>query len=308
MNTDNHPKLFISYSWDNEINNDHKNWVLKLATDLRRHGVDVILDQWDARLGNDLAFFMEQGLTNSQLVICVCSAQYTAKANQKKGGVGYEKRIICNDLISDANRDYVIPIIRNNPGKDVPVFLKGLKYADFTNDLNYISEYGDLVARIYDEDLKYKPPLGNNPFKSSAISEKINLITTLQEVEFCNLALDGIVEFDYKRNSGKYTIGSGERSFIIGFSSCSCDSVYCYNDYIARIGYNPKFKDFPSPEFFTKFDFTSRCKSLRIGEILILENKNHQFAVIKILDVHRNNVDIGHLVRFSYHIYLNENY
>lgn len=91
MNTDNHPKLFISYSWDNEINNDHKNWVLKLATDLRRHGVDVILDQWDARLGNDLAFFMEQGLTNSQLVICVCSAQYTAKANQKKAVLATKK-------------------------------------------------------------------------------------------------------------------------------------------------------------------------------------------------------------------------
>ena len=303
-----HPKVFISYSWDNDNNENHKNWVLKLATDLRHHGVDVILDQWDARLGNDLAFFMEQGLTNSQLVICICSAQYTVKANQTKGGVGYEKRIISTDLISDANRDYVIPIIRNNPGKTVPIFLKGLKYADFTDDLNYISVYGELIARIYDEDLKQKPPLGNNPFKSSTISEKINLITTLQNVEFYNPSLDGIVEFDYTRNSGKYTIGSGERTFTIRFSSCGHNSIYCYRDYIVRIGYNPKFKDFPKPGFFTEFDFTSRCKSLMIGEILILENQNHQFAVIKILDVHRNKVDIGHLVKFSYHIYLIDDY
>lgn len=41
-------KAFISYAWDNE---EHKNWVLKLASDLRHHGIDAILDQWDARLG-----------------------------------------------------------------------------------------------------------------------------------------------------------------------------------------------------------------------------------------------------------------
>ena len=92
MTVNNNPKLFISYSWDNEINDNHKKWVLKLASDLRHHGVDVILDQWDARLGNDLAFFMEQGLTESQLVICICSEQYVIKANNLKGGIGYEKR------------------------------------------------------------------------------------------------------------------------------------------------------------------------------------------------------------------------
>ena len=69
MNNIGHPKLFISYSWDCEENKNHMNWVLKLATDLRKHGVDVFLDQWDARFGNDLAFFMEQGLTmDTQLI------------------------------------------------------------------------------------------------------------------------------------------------------------------------------------------------------------------------------------------------
>ena len=40
------PTVFISYSHDNE---DHKSWVLKLASDLRSHGVNAILDQWDLR-------------------------------------------------------------------------------------------------------------------------------------------------------------------------------------------------------------------------------------------------------------------
>ncbi|WP_370457663.1 SEFIR domain-containing protein [Rufibacter sp. XAAS-G3-1] len=35
-------KVFISYSHDS---NNHKDWVLQLATRLRLNGVDVILDQ-----------------------------------------------------------------------------------------------------------------------------------------------------------------------------------------------------------------------------------------------------------------------
>ena len=73
------PKVFISYSHDND---EHKNWVLKLATDLRQHmGVDVTLDQWDLRIGSDLSLYMEQGLNDASLVLCVCSEQYVQKAN-----------------------------------------------------------------------------------------------------------------------------------------------------------------------------------------------------------------------------------
>lgn len=52
ISMESHPRLFISYSHDNEA---HKEWVLTLATHLRQHmGVDVILDEWDLRIGGDL--------------------------------------------------------------------------------------------------------------------------------------------------------------------------------------------------------------------------------------------------------------
>ena len=35
------PRVFVSYSHDSQ---DHKNWVLTLATRLVKNGVDVILD------------------------------------------------------------------------------------------------------------------------------------------------------------------------------------------------------------------------------------------------------------------------
>lgn len=303
MNDNEHPKLFISYSWDCEENKNHMNWVLKLATDLVKCGVDVYFDQWDARLGNNLPFFMEQGLTTSQLVLCVCSENYVKKANLGKGGVGYEKRILSADLMSNANVDYIIPIIRNNLNKTLPNFLVGVKYADFSNDENYLSAFTELLARIYNEDLKRKPRLGVNPFSSTQTSRVISQLLNIQKVEFSNPAMYGNVRFDYKRNSGKYTIGNGDYKFIIEFSECGSNSIYCYNDYILRIGYNPKFKSFPEPCDFQEFDYTSRCKSLLVGEVLVLENQMHKFAVIKILSVKNNNVDIDHLVEFSYKIY-----
>lgn len=96
-----HPRVFISYSHDDK---DHKNWVLKLATDLRSHGVDVTLDQWDLRLGDDLPFFMEQGLSSSSLVLCICSNTYVQKANAGKGGAGYEKKILAADLMKNVEK------------------------------------------------------------------------------------------------------------------------------------------------------------------------------------------------------------
>jgi hypothetical protein len=38
------PQVFISYSHDSD---EHKNWIIQLATRLRSNGVDVILDVWN---------------------------------------------------------------------------------------------------------------------------------------------------------------------------------------------------------------------------------------------------------------------
>ena len=111
------PKLFISYSHDNK---EHKEWVKKLATDLRQYmGVDVILDQWDLRFGGDLSLFMEQGVSESSLVMCVCSDTYIQKANKGIGGSGYEKMILTRDLIQNTNVDYIIPVMRCNQNKEL---------------------------------------------------------------------------------------------------------------------------------------------------------------------------------------------
>ena len=293
-------KAFISYAWDNE---EHINWVLKFATDLRRHGIDAILDQWDARLGNDLSFFMEDGLTSSHFVLCVCSDKYVEKANGGIGGAGYEKRIIASEMLSSDNDSFIIPIIKGNTLKSkLPTFLSGLKYVDF-DSRNYYDCYQELLERIYDEDLKKKPPLGSNPFVSTSISDQITSKLNMEIIMFQNPSIEGTVSFDYKKNSGSYIIGEGTYVFITQWSECGNNSIHCYRDHVFRLGYNPTYKDFPSPNEFINFDFSSRTRSVNVGEIVLLENQNHKFAAIKVTKVVKRTEDINHLLEFDYKIY-----
>ena len=299
-----HPKVFISYSWDTENGDDeHKKWVRDLATKLRSHGVDVILDQFDLRLGDDLPFFMEQGLTTSHLVICICSEKYTEKANAVTKGVGYEKRILANDLLSDSNIKFIIPIVKNNHlKKKLPTFLSGSLYVDFDNE-DFYNAYRALIERIYNIDTSNKPPLGTCPFVGNALSDEITTKLNIEKVNFCNTNMDGKASFDYKKNSGLYIIGTSDYSFTTMWSECGINSIYCCRDHIKRIGYNPNYTQIPDKKELKNFDYSSRCKSLKEGEIIVLENSNNRFAAIKILKVKKNNVDIDHLLEFEYKIY-----
>lgn len=113
------PTVFISYSHDDA---QHEAWVLKLATDLRSHGVNAILDQWDLRLGSDLRFFMENGLSASNLVLCICSEEYVKKVNSGLHGAGYEGMVMSQTLLSNAKSEFIISIVRNiNSTQKVPL-------------------------------------------------------------------------------------------------------------------------------------------------------------------------------------------
>ena len=157
-------QVFISYSHDDDA---HKNWVLQLATRLRSNGVDVILDRWNLTLGQDVASFMENGLSTSKRVLCVCSEIYVDKANNKNRSVGYEKQIMTAELMDNLNTDWIIPIIKNNnSSKKLPTFLKGRLYISFENDILYESKYEELLRDLLSEPVLPIPPLGENPFKT----------------------------------------------------------------------------------------------------------------------------------------------
>lgn len=294
------PTVFVSYSHDND---EHKAWVLKLATDLRSHGVNAILDQWDLRLGSDLRFFMEQGLSNSNLVLCICSEAYVQKADSGRGGSGYEAMIMTQSLLRDQNLDFVIPVIRNNFGtRKTPLAFGSKSYIDFTIDKDYFAKYQELLERIYGEDIKRKPALGENPF-SDKNANSITIMTTLEKTKYHNPLMEGAVSFDFKNNSGRFTIGTGEYEFVTNWSECGANTIYAYRDSVKLIGYCYGQDVFPADTEFSKFDFTSRTRQVSIGEIVVLMNRYNKFAAVRVTNIDIQLRGKKGILSFEYKIY-----
>lgn len=153
------PLVFISYSHDSE---DHKQWVLRLAIELRNYGVDAMLDQWDLSPGQDIARFMADGISSSARVLLVCSENYVAKANNGSGGVGYERLIVSAEVISATNTLKFIPVVRrNSKSNKLPVFLGARLYLDFEDDSQFRINCERLAQEIHGKRVTSKPALGS---------------------------------------------------------------------------------------------------------------------------------------------------
>lgn len=291
------PKVFVSYSHDSD---EHKKWVSKLASDLRFHGVDAILDQWNLRLGADLRLFMERGLSPGNLVLCICSENYVQKVNSGHGGAGYEGMIMTQPLLSDAETEFIIPIVRNNDSSQkVPTSFGSKNYIDFSDDALYLEKYQELLMRIHGEDIKMQPPLGKNPF-SDDLGKMVEVKTKIESILYRSPQMDGAVTFRFDNNNGIYTIGTGEYEFNTRWSRAGNDSIYAYG----LIGYKMGETDFPPVDTLYSYDYSSRTRTIKTGQIVIFENMFRHFAAIKLGPVksshHGNLYDE---MKFEYHIY-----
>jgi len=166
------PKVFASYSHDSP---KHKEWVLRLCTQLRKNGVDVILDQWDLGLGGDLTSFMESGVRDADEVIVICTPDYVEKANTRQKGVGYEGSMITAELYQNLETTKFIPIIRQSSGnKKTPDFLGTRVYIDFTDDSQFDVKFDELLRKIHQAPRVRKPPLGKNPFANQPSAPEVS--------------------------------------------------------------------------------------------------------------------------------------
>ncbi len=126
-----HPKVFISYAWSSE---EYQAKVLSFATDLVSDGVDVQLDKWSLKEGNDTYAFMEQSVTDSSItnVLILLDEQYEIKANLRSGGVGTEIQIISPEIYNKVKQEKFIPVLfeRGANGEVYkPTYLKGLLHS-----------------------------------------------------------------------------------------------------------------------------------------------------------------------------------
>ncbi|GEM76113.1 toll/interleukin-1 receptor domain-containing protein [Vibrio sagamiensis] len=159
------PKVFISYSHDNQ---SHKKWVLELAQRLRNAGVDAILDQFRVSLGDDLGQFMEENVSDSDRIIMVCTETYVTKANDGLGNVGYEKMIMTSEYMREVDSKKVIPLIRQTGTHNVPIFLSSRMYINFSRDDEFELQFDNLLREIHQAPLFKEPPVGNNHSSQSS--------------------------------------------------------------------------------------------------------------------------------------------
>lgn len=139
--------VFISYSWDSS---EHKAWVRRLGDDLRARGITVWLDQFDLRLGDDVTKFMEHGVSEADYVLLICTDMFGQKANDRRGGVGYEQAIVTSEILdSSPTRGRFVCILRQGtPSRALPAYMRSRLWLDCRDDFAYLTALQQITEHI----------------------------------------------------------------------------------------------------------------------------------------------------------------
>lgn len=272
------PHAFMSYSHDND---EHRAWVLRLANRLVMNGVEVTLDRWGIRYGDDIGRFMERGVVGAQWFIAVCTPRYVEKANAGEGGAGYEKTILTPSLITSTDAKQVIPVWRENPDRLLPTFVGSRLAADFNNDALFEESYTALLRTLHGREIIPRPPLGPNPFNGEGTA-----VLAFSPERYTNPNLSGVITFDYSNNDGRFEFGAGELCFTTSWSSASAQSIHCYRSgNLASIALVRKITKVGEIGDATRYDTSSRTRTPNSGEFLVLRNQHGYYAAVQILEV-----------------------
>jgi WD40 repeat protein len=147
------PECFISYAWGVR---EHELWVeRRLATDLQKAGVNVVLDRWEnARIGASVPRFVEK-TGKCDRVIVVGTPLYRKKYDNNEPMrsfvVAAEGDLIGERLVgSEAGKETVLPVLLEGT-KEIafPLLLHPRVYADFRKSGAYFTTMLDLLLSLF---------------------------------------------------------------------------------------------------------------------------------------------------------------
>jgi len=146
------PTCFVSYAWGNT---DHERWVeRRLAMDLEKAGIKVILDRWENPPGADIQRFVDR-IEQADRVLIVGTKDYRRKYENKdpKTGtvVALEMKVVWARLTGPADgHAAVIPLLlEGDPSESLPPVLQAQAHSDFRNDDRYFDTALDLLLSLY---------------------------------------------------------------------------------------------------------------------------------------------------------------
>jgi len=126
-NRSQHPKVFISYSWDSA---EHKSIILSFANSLRIHGIDCNIDQYEVSPFEGWLNWMRNQVEESDFVLLVCTEKYYRRyrGKEKLGqgkGVVWEGAIISQLIYDQQSNNKFIPVIfEQQAGNYIPYELR----------------------------------------------------------------------------------------------------------------------------------------------------------------------------------------
>ncbi|MBW7865312.1 MAG: TIR domain-containing protein [Candidatus Hydrogenedens sp.] len=157
--------MFISYSWSSP---GHRSRIRQLAEQMVSDGIDVILDIWDLKEGDDKYAFMEKMVTDESVthVLIFSDSDYAKKADARKAGVGTESQIISHGVFSKIQQSKFIPIaceLDDSGEPFLPNFLKSRIWIDFSSIEAEKENWEQLIRVLYGKPAYVKPTLGKAP-------------------------------------------------------------------------------------------------------------------------------------------------
>lgn len=232
-------KIFISYSWTTP---EHEEWVVNLAERLMADGINVVLDKWDLKEGNDLYSFMEEMVNSEDIkkVLIILDKRYAENANKREGGVGTETQIISPKIYKKVKQEKFIPVVAEKDidgNAYIPTYLKGKVYIDLSEIEHYEEGYDKLLRNLYDRPLYHKPKLGTAPthlfeekpsnFKTSFILKGFENQITKKPHIANSIIRDFFSEFLICLKEFKINFKTNNR---IEEGKLICDNLIQYND------------------------------------------------------------------------------
>lgn len=153
------PRVFISYTG---IDAENKKWVKWLVCKLRASGVDAHVDMFHLKPGQDLPQWMTNEIIMADKVILIGDKYYAEKADNRKGGVGWETMLIQGDMLNNQLQEkYVVVVRTKDIDAGLPIYIKSKYSFYWYNNETVEKEFDDLLLYLYDcDDI---PPVGDTP-------------------------------------------------------------------------------------------------------------------------------------------------
>lgn len=142
-------------------------------------------------------------------------------------------------------------------------------------------------------------------YARNQIQEALKEGLTTTGNEYFSRPSQGIVEFDYSNNNGRYTIGQGLYAFETVWSKASNTSIHAYSDgsnvdTIALVKNSDSISGVADAKL---FDYSSRSRTVRTGEVLLLRNKSGAYAALQVTNIQDDSRgDSRDLVAFNYKV------